>query len=122
MYNSVAEIVATAQERKLPIWELMLEQEIQYSRSSRTEVWNKMKRQLDVMKAAAKRGTTGDGVFSPTGLTGGEAAKMRKYRESGQGLTDETVLYAIENSLATNEDGGSRNIKSSLCARLKICA
>ena len=28
---------------------------------------------------------------------------MRKYRESGQGLTDETVLYAIENSIATNE-------------------
>ena len=103
MYNSVAEIVETAIKQDKPIWELMLEQEMAYSRASRAEVWAKMQRQLEVMLAAAKRGTTGDGVHSPTGLTGGEAAKMRKYRESGQGLTDETVLYAIENSLATNE-------------------
>ena len=103
MYNSVAEIVETAIKQDKPIWELMLEQEIAYSRVSRAEVWAKMQRQLEVMLAAAKRGTTGDGVHSPTGLTGGEAAKMRKYRESGQGLTDETVLYAIENSIATNE-------------------
>lgn len=103
MYNSVAEIVETAIKQDKPIWELMLEQEMAYSRASRAEVWAKMQRQLEVMLAAAQRGTKGDGVHSPTGLTGGEAAKMRKYRESGQGLTDETVLYAIENSLATNE-------------------
>lgn len=103
MYNSVAEIVETAIKQDKPIWELMLEQEMAYSRASRAEVWSKMQRQLEVMLAAAQRGTKGDGVHSPTELTGGEAAKMRKYRESGQGLTDETVLYAIENSLATNE-------------------
>ena len=35
MYNSVAEIVETAIKQDKPIWELMLEQEIAYSRVSR---------------------------------------------------------------------------------------
>lgn len=113
MYNSIAEIVEVATKEKKHIWELMLEQEMQYSRESKEEVWDKMEHQLDVMLAAAKRGTSGDGVFSPTGLTGGEAAKMRKYREAGHGLTDETVLYAIENSLATNEVNASMGL---ICA------
>ena len=46
MYNSVAEIVETAIKQDKPIWELMLEQEIAYSRVSRAEVWAKMQRQL----------------------------------------------------------------------------
>lgn len=74
MYNSVAEIVETALKQDKPIWELMLEQEMAYSRASRAEVWAKMQRQLEVMLAAAKRGTKGDGVHSPTGLTGGRGS------------------------------------------------
>lgn len=103
MYQSVAEIVEQAEKKGCPIWQLMVEQEMEYSNLSFEEVWLKMKKQLAVMKNAAKRGSKGEGVYSSTGLTGGEAAKMRKYREAGRGLTDETVLLAIEKSLATNE-------------------
>ncbi len=114
MYNSVAEIVETAIKQDKPIWELMLEQEIAYSRVSRAEVWAKMQRQLEVMLAAAKRGTTGDGVHSPTGLTGGEAAKMRKYRESGQGFNAAMGLIC-----ATPTAGSSGTIPGVLFALQK---
>lgn len=81
----------------------MIRSEMKYERATRQEVWDKMKNQLQVMENAAHRGADGNGVHSPTGLTGGEAAKMRKYRESGKGLSGELILSAIQNSLATNE-------------------
>ena len=103
MYRNVSSLIKACDELNLPIWELMIRSEMKYARATRQEVWDKMKNQLQVMENAAHRGADGNGVHSPTGLTGGEAAKMRKYRESGKGLSGELILSAIQNSLATNE-------------------
>ena len=103
MYRNVSSLIKACDELNLPVWELMIRSEMKYERATRQEVWEKMKNQLHVMENAAHRGADGNGVHSPTGLTGGEAAKMRKYRESGRGLSGELILSAIQNSLATNE-------------------
>ena len=62
MYQSVAEIVEQAEKKGCPIWQLMVEQEMEYSNLSFEEVWLKMKKQLAVMKNAAKRGSKGEVV------------------------------------------------------------
>ena len=49
----------------------------------REKVWNKMKYNLETMRDAVKKGRSGNGVFSSTGLTGGEAVKIKKYIEKG---------------------------------------
>ncbi len=103
MYGSVSSLIRACDELRLPVWELMVRSEMKYERASRQEVWDKMKNQLGVMENAAFRGAEGNGVHSPTGLTGGEAAMMRRYRESGRGLSGDLVLSAVQNSLATNE-------------------
>ncbi len=83
MYMSVAELVTAAKETKKPIYELMIEQEMETSQTSREEIWHTMGRNLDVMEAAVNKGAAGDGVYSTTGLTGGEAVLLKKYRQKG---------------------------------------
>ena len=72
MYNHIKEIVADSEKTGKPISELIIEQECQMSGLPREEVWNKMKYNLKTMRDAVKKGRSGNGVFSSTGLTGGE--------------------------------------------------
>ncbi|WGI19503.1 L-serine ammonia-lyase, iron-sulfur-dependent, subunit alpha [Latilactobacillus sakei] len=113
MYTKIHELVQTAQERQLPISELIIEQEIQMSHSSREIIWATMGKNLDVMLAAEEKGITGEGVQSATGITGGEAVLMKRYREKGQSLSGDIMLEAVQNAIATNEVNASMGI---ICA------
>ena len=103
MYNHIKEIVAASEKTHKPISELIIEQECQLSGLSREKIWQRMKYNLQTMRAAVKKGETGHGVFSKTGLTGGEAIKLKKYREKGHTLSGDTMMAAVENAIATNE-------------------
>lgn len=113
MYETIADLVTTADQTQRPISELIIEQEIQLSHSSREIIWATMGKNLDVMIAAAEKGRTGQGVQSATGLTGGEAVLMAKYRAAGKTLSGDTMLRAVENAIATNEVNASMGI---ICA------
>ena len=103
MYMSVADLVADSVAKSKPVYELMIEQEMATSNCTREEVWHTMSRNLDVMEAAVKKGATGDGVYSTTGLTGGEAVLLKKYRQKGQTLSGDTMMQAVQNAISTNE-------------------
>ncbi|KRN59500.1 L-serine ammonia-lyase, iron-sulfur-dependent, subunit alpha [Limosilactobacillus secaliphilus] len=103
MYESIKQIVTTAEKKKQPICQLIIDAEVADSGVSRDAVWNKMKRNLDTMRQAVKKGETGAGVHSPTGLTGGEAIKVKKYREQHKSLSGDTMMGAVQAALATNE-------------------
>lgn len=55
MYTTIHELVETAQERQLPISELIIEQEVAMSHTSREVIWATMGKNLDVMIAAEKK-------------------------------------------------------------------
>jgi len=95
MYMSIKELVAASTTTDTPVSELMIQQEMSKTSSSREEVWSAMERNLDVMEAAVKRGVEGDGVFSTTGLTGGEAVLLKKYREQGHTLSGDIMMEAV---------------------------
>ncbi|MFD1672369.1 L-serine ammonia-lyase, iron-sulfur-dependent, subunit alpha [Agrilactobacillus yilanensis] len=103
MYDTIKELVDTSIEQNTPISELMIQQEMKKNSATREEVWDQMSNNLDVMAAAVKRGVEGDGVFSKTGLTGGEAVLLKKYREKGHTLSGDTMVEAVQNAIATNE-------------------
>lgn len=103
MYQSIADIVATATKMQKPLYELMIEQEMAVTNQSRQVIWDKMQQNLTVMKAAVARSVQGDGVFSPTGLTGGDAVKMQRYRQAGKTLSGDAVLAGVQYALGTNE-------------------
>lgn len=113
MYQSIEELVNDARDKQLPISELMVQQEMQTSHRSRTDIWEQMRKNYLVMKDAVEKGLTGDGVFSPTGLTGGEAVKLKNYRKKGNTLSGNDLLIAVENAIATNEVNASLGI---ICA------
>ena len=113
MYQSVEELVNDAREKQVPISELMVQQEMQTSHRSREDIWEQMRKNYRVMKEAVEKGLTGDGVFSPTGLTGGEAVKLMNYRKRGKSLSGDDLLIAVENAIATNEVNASLGI---ICA------
>ncbi|MDN5952033.1 MAG: L-serine ammonia-lyase, iron-sulfur-dependent, subunit alpha, partial [Loigolactobacillus coryniformis] len=107
MYMSVEELVEASMSSNTPISELMIQQEMSKTSSSREEVWAAMERNLSVMEAAVKRGVEGDGVFSTTGLTGGEAVLLKKYREQGHTLSGDIMMEAVQNAISTNEVNAS---------------
>ncbi|MSD84114.1 L-serine ammonia-lyase, iron-sulfur-dependent, subunit alpha [Lactobacillus curvatus] len=113
MYTTIHELVETAQERQLPISELIIEQEVAMSHTSREVIWATMGKNLDVMIAAAEKGVTGEGVQSATKITGGEAVLLKRYREKGKSLSGDVMLTAIQNAVATNEVNASMGI---ICA------
>ncbi len=103
MFSTIKELVALATEQKKPISEIMIEQEMEMTQQSREYIWEKMEKNLQTMKNAVDRSVEGEGVFSPTGLTGGDALKMKKYRERGKTLSGDSILAGVQYALGTNE-------------------
>ena len=70
MFSTIKELVALATEQKKPISEIMIEQEMEMTQQSREYIWGENGKKLtnDEERLVTKRG--GEGVFSPTGLTG----------------------------------------------------
>ena len=114
IFESIEAIVDYAQETGLSLAEIMIEQEMRINRTSREAVLHKMSDALLAMENAYQRGITGEGVFSPTGLTGGNAVKMRKYRQAGKTLSGQMTLVGVEAALATNEVNAAMGVVLSL--------
>lgn len=113
MYQSVKDLVQTAETQRKPLSELVIEAECHESGSNRKEVWQRMRANLLTMRAAIKQGENELGVRSKTGLTGGEAIKLKKYRAKGKTLSGDVMMAAVENAIATNEVNAAMGV---ICA------
>ena len=113
MYQSVKDLVQTAEIQQKALSELVIEAECHESGSNRKEVWQRMRSNLLTMRAAIKRGENELGVRSKTGLTGGEAIKLKKYRAKGKPLSGDVMMAAVENAIATNEVNAAMGV---ICA------
>lgn len=113
MYQSVKDLVQTAEAQQKPLSELVIEAECHESGSNRKEVWQRMRSNLLTMRAAIKQGENELGVRSKTGLTGGEAIKLKKYRAKGKTLSGDVMMAAVENAIATNEVNAAMGV---ICA------
>ena len=113
LFESIAEVVAYANKKQMTLAEVMIEQEMRVTHSTRENILNRMSDSLLAMENAYKRGITGEGVVSPTGLTGGDAVKMHRYRQSGRTLSGKETLIGVEAALATNEVNAAMGV---ICA------
>ncbi|MDL2058059.1 L-serine ammonia-lyase, iron-sulfur-dependent, subunit alpha [Limosilactobacillus reuteri] len=113
MYQSVKDLVRTAEIQQKALSELVIEAECHESGSNRKEVWQQMRSNLLTMRAAIKQGENELGVRSKTGLTGGEAIKLKKYRAKGKTLSGDVMMAAVENAIATNEVNAAMGV---ICA------
>lgn len=113
MYQSVKDLVRTAEIQQKALSKLVIEAECHESGSNRKEVWQRMRSNLLTMRAAIKQGENELGVRSKTGLTGGEAIKLKKYRAKGKTLSGDVMMAAVENAIATNEVNAAMGV---ICA------
>ena len=102
MFYSIKELVEQADlDYQGNVAELMIATEYELTGRERDEVLRLMGRNLEVMKASVLLGL--DESKSRSGLTGGDAAKLDHYIQSGKALSDHTVLTAAKNAIAVNE-------------------
>ncbi|HCZ6199144.1 TPA: L-serine ammonia-lyase, iron-sulfur-dependent, subunit alpha [Staphylococcus aureus] len=113
MFDSIRETIDYAVENNMSFADIMVKEEMELSGKSRDEVRAQMKQNLDVMRDAVIKGTTGDGVESVTGYIGHDAAKLRDYNESHHALSGYEMIDAVKGAIATNEVNAAMGI---ICA------
>ncbi|HCY7383921.1 TPA: L-serine ammonia-lyase, iron-sulfur-dependent, subunit alpha [Staphylococcus aureus] len=113
MFDSIRETIDYAVENNISFADIMVKEEMELSAKSRDEVRAQMKQNLDVMRDAVIKGTTGDGVESVTGYTGHDAAKLRDYNETHHALSGYEMIDAVKGAIATNEVNAAMGI---ICA------
>ncbi|HDF7288072.1 TPA: L-serine ammonia-lyase, iron-sulfur-dependent, subunit alpha [Staphylococcus aureus] len=113
MFDSIGETIDYAVENNMSFADIMVKEEMELSGKSRDEVRAQMKQNLDVMRDAVIKGTTGDGVESVTGYTGHDAAKLRDYNETHHALSGYEMIDAVKGAIATNEVNAAMGI---ICA------
>ena len=102
MFYTIKELVEQATlDFNGSVSELMIQTEIELTGRSREEIFQLMRRNLEVMKASVELGMSEK--LSRSGLTGGDAAKLNQYIQAGKTLSDITVLSAARNAIAVNE-------------------
>ncbi|HEG7271697.1 TPA: L-serine ammonia-lyase, iron-sulfur-dependent, subunit alpha [Staphylococcus aureus] len=113
MFDSIRETIDYAVENNMSFADIMVKEEMELSGKSRDEVRAQMKQNLDVMRDAVIKGTTGDDVESVTGYTGHDAAKLRDYNETHHALSGYEMIDAVKGAIATNEVNAAMGI---ICA------
>lgn len=113
MFDSIRETIDYAVENNMSFADIMVKEEMELSGKSRDEVRAQMKQNLDVMRDAVIKGTTGDGVESVTGYTGHDAAKLSDYNETHHALSGYEMIDAVKGAIATNEVNAAMGI---ICA------
>ncbi|MED2186763.1 L-serine ammonia-lyase, iron-sulfur-dependent, subunit alpha [Bacillus wiedmannii] len=111
MFKTVADLLKLTKLENISIAEIMIQQEIIATESSREEVINRMKKKLIIMENAISQGLVG--VKSITGLTGGDGLLMKQYIENKKGLSGDVILNAVAKAVATNEVNAAMGI---ICA------
>lgn len=110
MYKTVQELLVAAEEKQEPLSEIIIAAECATSGLKKQVVWKKMQKNLQTMRAAIEQGESGSGVKSKTGLTGGDAIRIRRYRQQKQSLSGDVMMAAVENAIATNEVNAAMGI------------
>ncbi|HHW42202.1 MAG TPA: L-serine ammonia-lyase, iron-sulfur-dependent, subunit alpha [Syntrophomonadaceae bacterium] len=83
---TISELVAAAEQRGCPIWQVVLEREERLQGTERQDIWHKMKEYWMVMKGSLDAGTK-PGNRSLSGLVGEEGALLTRYIEKTKPLS-----------------------------------
>ncbi|MDR4211012.1 L-serine ammonia-lyase, iron-sulfur-dependent, subunit alpha, partial [Bacillus thuringiensis] len=94
MFDSIRETIDYSVENNISFADMMINDEMEREGKSREEVRDLMRQNLNVMREAVEKGTTGDGVESVTGYTGHDAAKLRDYNENNHALSGHEMIDA----------------------------
>lgn len=104
-YESIADLVAAAEEAQRPLSALVLADQAQQMGEGKDSLFRRMEASLLVMREACRLGADKD-LRSASGMTGGNAFKLRESTHQG-GLTGPFLTKALERALAVSEYNAS---------------
>jgi len=81
-FNTVAELVKLAEEKELPIHDIVIAREMHDTQRPKQAILDEMQHNWEVMQASIERGIENE-ERSVSGLTGGDAEKIYEHREGG---------------------------------------
>ncbi len=106
-FTSVSELVELAESKGLPISEVMIQKEMEWMDRTRDEVFGQMEENLAIMEKAVQKGLHEE-IHSSSGLSGGDAQKIRRYiQESSVLLSGADVLDTVSRSMSVSEVNAS---------------
>lgn len=100
-YDSIAAICDAAEQKQISISALVLSDQAEQMELSEEELYNRMKGSLHVMQEAVREGKNPK-LRSTSGLTGGDAAKVEAYADTG-GITGAFLNHAMARAIAVSE-------------------
>jgi len=100
--NKGIELLNICKEKNIPIWEYTIMCEIDESGLSRSEIIEKMRKNLNTMREAAEYGLTNE-TRSISGLIGGDAIKLNRYAQAKNTLTGEFMIKAMARAVSCSE-------------------
>lgn len=100
-YDSIAAICDAAEQKQISISALVLSDQAEQMELSEEELYHRMKDSLHVMQEAVKEGKNPK-LRSTSGLTGGDAAKVETYANTG-GITGTFLNHAMARAIAVSE-------------------
>ena len=101
-FTSGAELLGMCNKNNIKMYEMMLVREVYISQRSKDVILNEMKENLEVMKKAIERGLNED-IRSVSGLTGGDAKKLRQYYEKDTTAAGQDLNKAVAAAMAVLE-------------------
>lgn len=101
-YDSIQELVDKAKKKGKFISELILEDQAMQMEQSQEELFELMRASLQVMAEAAAKGLTAVSK-SASGLSGGDANKMRQSVDAGRSLSGKVLSETLAKALAIAE-------------------
>ncbi len=100
--RSYRQLMERANERNLPVSEIVLQEEIEMTGVLREQLLDRMKQNYSVMQESVDQGMTGK-WRSLSGLVGGDAARLEKLRKSRKSLMGDTMNQAAARAIAVAE-------------------
>jgi len=101
-YSTATEMLAICSSEKISLGELALRREAEISVRSREEIFEKMRKHFQTMRESIQNGLK-IRDSSPSGLSGGDAAKIFEYSKSGNALLGEDLTRLVAYSYAVLE-------------------
>ncbi|MGE5678615.1 MAG: L-serine ammonia-lyase, iron-sulfur-dependent, subunit alpha [Pseudomonadota bacterium] len=105
-FASGSELLSLCNKNQVKIHEMMLVREVHITQVNKDRIIAEMRESLEVMKKAVEKGLTED-IRSISGLTGGDAKKLRLYYEKGQTVAGENMNKAVAAAMAVLEVNGA---------------
>lgn len=101
-YESISELCTASERLHKPVWQIVLEDQVAQMEKPEHELIEKMEENLSVMLESIEKGSA-EGIRSTSGLTGGDAYRLKQTIESGSHLCGDLLSNAIQMAMAVSE-------------------